>query len=202
MIKKEDKNTTNTTLYTYCETKSQWRATYYFLGSKAWNTLTKIEQHIVYYLTTCLRFGKLHKRDRDMVCLNNGDIEVSFSKIREKIPMSSKTCSKAVKNIIGVGIASLTREGQNKQCHKYKLLIEGIGVPQAQQRWLSYPEKDWYHEAPKHPNNLVGKKSRWKKGKSGNPNFKSHPTKVNGKDDKRTTNGSYNNGNGLHKYID
>ena len=46
--------------------------------------------------------------------MNNGDIEVSFTKIREKIPMSSKTCSKAIKNIIGVGIAKLTREGQNK----------------------------------------------------------------------------------------
>ena len=183
MQKCEDKNTTGTTLYKYCKTNSQWRCSYHFLGSKAWNKLTKREQQVLYYLTTCLKFGKLHKRDKDLVCMNNGDIEVSFEKLREKIPMSSKTCSMAIKNLIGVGLVTLTREGQNKQCHKYKLLIEGIDVPQKHQRWRFYPNKDWYHETPKHPNNLVGKNSRWKKGKSGNPNFQSHPTKVNGKDD-------------------
>ena len=183
MKNEQDKKPQEPPKYTYCETKSQWRATYYFLGSKAWNALTKIEQHVVYYLTTCLRFGKVHKRDSNMVCLNNGDIEVSSSKIREKIPMSSKTFSKAVKNINGVGIFRITRYGVNKQCHKYKLLIEGIGVPQREQRWRYYSEnKNWYHESPKNPNNLVGKDKRWKKGECGNPNFKSHPTKVNGKD--------------------
>ncbi len=184
MKNEQDKKPQEPPKYTYCKTRSEWRASYYFLGSKAWNALTKIEHQVVYYLTTCLQFKKLRSGDKFKTCMNNGDIEVSFTKIREKIPMSSKTCSKAIKNIIGVGIAKLTREGQNKQCHVYKLLIDGIGVNIEHQRWRYYSEnKNWYHETPKHPNNLVGKEKRWKKGECGNPNYsKSHPTKVNGKD--------------------
>ena len=201
MIKKEDTNTNDTYLYKYNKTRSQWRASFKFLGSYAWNKLTPIEQHVYYYLFTALIWKKKKKKDMVYECVNNGGIEVSFAKMREKIPMTSKTMSKAIKNLIGVGLIRLTRVGENKKCHMYELLGEGV-VEKKKQRWLSYPEKDWYHEAPKHPNNLVGKKSRWKKGKSGNPNFKSHPTKVNGKDDKRTTDVSYKNGNGLPKYID
>ena len=38
-------------------------------------------------------------------------------------------------------------------------------VPQKDERWRKYPEKNWKHECPKAPNNLVGKNTR----------FKSHP---------------------------
>jgi len=202
MIQKEDKNAIDVTKHRFNTTESQFRASYYFLGSHAWNKLTRIEQQLFFYILTALKYRKKHKRDRDMVCWNNGDIECSYLLIKEKIPMSSATMSKAVRNLIGVGLVRLTREGQNKQCHKYKLLYESIGVPQREQRWRDYPNKNWYSEAPKRPNNLVGKKSQWKKGVCGNPNFKTHPTKVNGIDDKRTTKVSLPNGNGLQNYID
>ena len=202
MLKNNSVEVNDCTQYTYCKTNSQFRCSFHFLGSYAWNKLTNKEQQIFIYLVTCLRFKKRHKRDKKMICWNNGDIEVSFSKIKQKIPMSSKTMSKAVKSLIGVGLVVLTREGQNKTCHKYKLLFEHIGVPKKHQRWLRYPKQNWFNEVPKHPNNLVGKKSRWKKGVSGNPNFKSHPIKVKGKNDNQTTEVTYNNGNGLQEYID
>ena len=196
--KEEDTNTNDTYLYKYNETNSQWRASFKFLGSKAWNKITPREQHVYYYLFTALKWRPLKKKDLVYECINNGGIEVSLTKIREKIPMSSRTASKAIKNLIGVGLIRLTRVGQNKECHKYELLGEGV-VPKKQQRWLRYPQQNWFNETPKHPNNLVGKKSRWKKGVSGNPNYESHPTKVNGKDDNQTTKVTYKNGNGLPK---
>jgi len=202
MIKIDNKKEEEKPLYTYNKTRSEWRASFNFLGSKAWNKLSKREQQVYYYLFTALKWKPKKKKHSLYECINNGGIEVSLTKIKEKIPMTSKTASKAVKNLIGVGLIKLTRVGQNKECHKYELLGEGL-VPQKQQRWRWYSDtKNWYHESPSHPNNLVGKKTQWTKGQCGNPKFKSHPTKVNGKDDKRTTKVSLPNGNGLHKYID
>ena len=41
-------------------------------------------------------------------------------------------------------------------------------VPQKDERWRKYPDKNWKHECPKAPNNLVGKDTR----------FKSHPKEL------------------------
>ena len=200
MIKKEDTKANDTTKYTYNETRSEWRASFYFLGSEAWCKISKMEQHIYYYYFTALKW-RPKKNSKVMECINNGGLEISFLILRKKIPMTSATYSKAIKNLVGVGLARLTRVGENKQCHKIELLGENL-VPQNQQRWRNYPTKNWYHEAPYRPKNLVGKKTQWKKGQCGNPKFKSHPTKVNGIKDKRTTKVSYKNGNGLQNYID
>ena len=201
MIKKEDTIAIDTTKYTYNKTYSEWRASFNFLGSKAWCKLTKVEQNIYYYLFTALKWKPKKKRDRQYECVNNGGLEISYLVLNKKIPMTSATYSKAIKNLVGVGLARLTRVGENKQCHKFELLGENL-VPQAQQRWRKYPTKNWYSEAPYRPKNLVGKKTQWTKGQCGNPKFKSHPTKVNGIKDKRTTKVSYKNGNGLQNYID
>jgi len=197
MLRCEDTNKS----ISFCKSKGEWRCSWYFLESMAWNKLSKKEQQVYYYLYTCLQWSKLHKKDKKYTAMNNGGIECSTTKIREHIPMSSKTMTKAIKSLIGVGLVKLIRVGQNKSCHKYQLLGENL-VPKREQRWREFPLKDWYDDAPKHPNNLVGKKSRWKKGVSGNPNFKSHPTKVKGKNDNQTTEVTYNNGNGLQEYID
>ena len=120
---------------------------------------------------------------------------------KNQFSLINETYSKAIKNLIGVGLVRLTRVGENKQCHRFELLGEDL-VPQAQQRWRKYPTQNWYSDAPYRPKNLVGKKTQWEKGQCGNPNFKSHPTKVNGINDKRTTKVSLPNGNGLQNYID
>ena len=80
--------------------------------------------------------------------------------------ISKQTCSKAIHQLIKVGFIRLTRVGENKVCHMYKILYQI--VPQREQRWLEYPEKNWKHECPTSPNNLVGKDTR----------FKSHPKEL------------------------
>ena len=87
-------------------------------------------------------------------------------RMRDKLGFCNATCSTAVHKLIEVGLIRLTRVGENKICHKYKILYQV--VPPNEERWRKYPEKNWKHECPKAPNNLVGKNTR----------FKSHPKEL------------------------
>ena len=49
-------------------------------------------------------------------------------------------------------------------------------IPQKDERWRKYPDKNWKHEYPKAPNNLVGKDTR----------FKSHPKELDRINDNQT----------------
>tara|TARA_Y100001970_G_scaffold100521_1_gene126297 strand:- start:3199 stop:3663 length:465 start_codon:yes stop_codon:yes gene_type:complete len=133
------------------------------LESEAWNTLTNNQIRVFIYLWSCLVW---YKDKRKSYPSNNGDITVSSVIMRDALNISKQTCSKAIHQLIKVGFIRLTRIGENKICHKYKILYEV--VPQAEQRWKKYPEQDWENECPKTPNTLVGVKTR----------FKSHPKKV------------------------
>ena len=157
------------------------------LESQAWNELTLSQIRVFTYIWSCLKWVRIKK---DSVPANNGDIEISTVKMRKKLGISKATCTKAIHKLITVGLISLTREGQNKICHKYKILYQV--VPTNQQRWLKYPEQDWAHECPKSPNNLVGKKTQ----------FKSHPKKVDRIADNQTNKVDRSNANGLKKYTD
>ena len=183
----------------FCETKCQWRCNWDFLMSPAWCSLTRKEQQVFYYIYTCIIWVKKKKRDIRYIASNNGDIEISSIIIREKIKMSSKTYTKAIKKLISVGLIRLTREGQNKTCHMFKVLF-GDACNSNEIRWNKYPEQNWEHEVPKSPNNLIGKDSRWKAGECGNPNYKSHPTKVNGIDENQSKEVPVYNGIKVSKY--
>ena len=65
-------------------------------------------------------------------------------------------------------------------------------VPPKEQRWEQYPKKDWEHECPKSPNNLVGKKTQ----------FKSHPKKVDQILDNQYTELYWKINNGLRNYTE
>ena len=110
--------------------------------------------------------------------------------MRKKLGISKATCTKAIHKLITVGLINLTREGQNKVCHKYKILYQV--VPTKEQRWKKYPDQDWSHECPKSPNNLVGKKTQ----------FKSHPNKVDRIANNQTNKVDRTSANGLEKYTD
>ena len=97
---------------------------------------------------------------------NNGDIKISTIKMRKKLGISKATCSTAIHKLIEVGLIRLTRVGQNKVCHMYKVLFHV--VPPKEERWKNYPDKDWKDECPKSPHNLIGKDTR----------FKSHPKEL------------------------
>lgn len=135
----------------------------YFVESEAWNELKLSQIKVFFYIWSCLQWGKVKKTWQ---ASNNGDIEISMVKMRKKLGISKATCTTAVHKLIEVGLIRLTRVGENKICHKYKILYNV--VPSKEERWRKYPEKNWKDECPKAPNNLVGIKTR----------FKSHPNKL------------------------
>ena len=140
------------------------------LESFAWNSLTIKQIRVFIYLYSCLKWVK-HKKK--WIVSNNGSITVSTIKMKNNLQISKQTCSKAIHKLIEVGFIKLTRVGENKVCHKYKILYDI--VPQREERWKFYPQKNWKHECPKAPNMLVGKKTR----------FKSHPNKDDHKTNKQ-----------------
>ncbi len=133
------------------------------LESEAWNELTLSQIQVFIYIWSCLQWGKIKKKP---VSANNGEITISTTKMKDKLRISKATCTTAVHKLIEVGLIRLTRVGQNKICHKYKVLYSV--VPQKDERWRKYPEQNWKHECPKSPNNLVGNDTR----------FKSHPKEL------------------------
>ena len=133
------------------------------LESAAWNELTLSQVKVFIYIWSCLQWGKVKKKP---VSANNGEITISTTKMKDKLGISKATCTTAVHKLIEVGLIRLTRVGQNKICHKYKVLYSV--VPPKDERWRKYPEQNWKHECPKAPNNLVGKDTR----------FKSHPKEL------------------------
>ena len=133
------------------------------LESAAWNELKLSQIRVFTYIWSYIQWTKIKKK---YYAANNGDIEISMVKMKDKLGICNATCTTAVHKLIEVGLIRLTRVGQNKICHKYKMLYSV--VPQKDERWRKYPEQNWKHECPTSPNNLVGKDT-W---------FKSHPKEL------------------------
>ena len=91
------------------------------LESPAWNNLTIKQIWVFNYLWSCLQWYK--EKKKKSYPSNNGEIEVSTVKMRNKLGISKQTCSKAIHKLIEVGLIRLTRVGHNKVCHKYKILL-------------------------------------------------------------------------------
>ena len=162
-----------------------------FLESDAWKVLTKSQIEVLIYIWSCLQWAKFgKKRKKEWVVANNGKIEISTIKMRDKLGISKGTCTKAIHKLIEVGLIKLTRVGQNKVCHMYKILY--FVVPQNEERWRKYPEQNWKNECPKSPNNLVGRKTQ----------FKSHPKKVDRISTNQSTKVDRKIVNGIVKYTD
>ena len=141
------------------------------LESAAWNELTLSQIKVFIYIWSCLQWGMVKK---NWEAANNGDIKISIVKMRGKLGICKATCTNAVHKLIEVGLIRLTRVGQNKVCHKYKMLYSV--VPENEQRWRKYPDKNWKDECPTSPHNLVGKDTR----------FKSHPKELDRINDNQT----------------
>ena len=141
------------------------------LESAAWNELTLSHIQVFIYIWSCIQWTKIKKK---YYAANNGDIEISMEKMRVKLGISKATCTTAVHKLIEVGLIRLTRVGQNKVCHKYKVLYSVVS--ENEQRWRKYPDKNWKNECPTSPHNLVGKDTR----------FKSHPKELDRINDNQT----------------
>ena len=162
-----------------------------FVESEAWAVLTKSQIEVFIYIWSCLQWAQIKiKKKKKWVVSNNGVIEISTSIMRKKLNISKGTCTTAIHKLIAVGLIRLTRVGQNNVCHKYKVLY--FVVPPAEERWRKYPEKNWEHECPKSPDNLIGRKTQ----------YKSHPKKVDRKSDNQSDKLDRIKCNGIKKYTE
>ena len=152
----------NNTIPTYCKFRFI-SLNKNILESEAWNSLSIKQIRVFVYLYSCLQWSKDKKK---WIVVNNGQIEVSSDIMRKKLNISKQTCSKAIHQLIKVGLIRLTRVGQNKVCHKYKILYEVVS--QKEERWKKYPDENWANECPARPKSLNGVATR----------FKANPKKV------------------------
>ena len=138
--------------------------------SKAWNSLTLAQIRVFIYLWSCLQWNRADKKKKKASYpRNNGDIEVSSVKMGKELDISKTTCSKAVHKLIEVGLIRLTRVGENKVCHKYRILYEVVAS--FEERWRNYPQQNWKKECPKSPNTLIGLKTRFPHKDKSHPNL-------------------------------
>ena len=107
-----------------------------------------------------LRFsGKGKKR----VYTNNGEISFSEAEFKYNKVGASQTYINARNKLIEVGFIQITYRGgfTKGDCNMYRVLVPGRDVPENEQRWRFYPQKNWKHEIPREKTNQVGIKTRY-----------------------------------------
>ena len=157
--------------------------TWAILRSVAWCSLTDFELKMFIYLYGRLTFSRIKVNGkRQYQATNNGQIEVAHKTLMKDLKTTSKaTIVNSQNKLIKVGLVKLTREGSHKVSNMYKILYGGDRhqiCKKSEERWREYPDKDWESEINRKPNNLVGNKTRFKKGVCGNPKYQKHPNKV------------------------
>ena len=82
-----------------------------FFESQSYKELTKSELEIFIYIRACLKYVDVGKKRKvKWEASNNGDIEISMEKMRNKICISKQTCSKGVHKVIKVAFIKLLQE--------------------------------------------------------------------------------------------
>ena len=111
--------------------------------------------------------SKKQKRNKWSV-VNNGKLSVTQSQFVKLTGYSKSTYIKERNRLIEHGFLKITYLGGGGSGDRslYKILICD-DVPNEEQRWRRYPLENWKNEVPKRENNLIGKKTQWKKGQSG-----------------------------------
>ena len=108
------------------------------------------------------------QKGRKWSIVNNGELSVTQSQFLKLTGYSKSTYIKERNRLIEHGFLIITYLGGGGSGDRslYKLLICD-DIPKEKQRWRRYLKEDWKHEVPKRENNLIGKKTQWKKGQSG-----------------------------------
>ena len=108
------------------------------------------------------------QQGRKWSIVNNGELSVTQSQFLKLTGYSKSTYIKERNRLIEHGFLIITYLGGGGSGDRslYKLLICD-DIPKEKQRWRRYPKEDWKHEVPKRENNLIGKRTQWKKGQSG-----------------------------------
>ena len=127
----------------------------------------------------------MNKRDIRLDLLRRIEANPNYTqrKLSQEMGVSLGKINYCMKKLAEKGLIKLTRVGENRVCHMYKILYEV--VPQNEERWKKYPQQNWKDKCPKAPNTLVGLKTR----------FKSHPNKVDLNSKKQSSRVDLNKGN-------
>ena len=138
--------------------------------SDAYQELTLSARDLLFMMITELRYSNKKRRDGvDKQWTNNGEVSVTQSQFRKQLGYCRETYLKARDQLIKVGFIKQTHRGGKGAGDraKYEVLISANGIEAHNERWTEYPKKDWIDEIPEAKNQLIGTKTRWKKGKSG-----------------------------------
>ena len=152
--------------------KLNW-GTYYtndLYYSDAYQVLTVNARNLLHCLMSEVDVRKVKKRKRESSYRypNNGEVAVTERQFTSYFGCSKQTFSNARDQLIVVGCIRVTYKGGfgPGDFTKYKVLTLPH-LPPNQQRWRKYPENSWEKDIPKSRANLVGNKTRFKKGTSG-----------------------------------
>ena len=98
----------------------------------------------------------------------NGELSFTESQYRSLIGRSKSTYINAIKTLICRGFIKVTHRGGGGRGDRstYKVLVSEQ-LSKDEQRWRRYPAENWEDEILKAKDNLIGKKTQWKKGQSG-----------------------------------
>ena len=137
--------------------------------SKAYRTLSPLARDLLQCFATEVRKkekkGNWKKKYSEV---NNGELSFTESQFRMMSGCSKQSYYNARNQLIETGFIKITYRGGGGSGDRstYKLFICS-DIPEKKQRWRKYPAENWKDEIPKAKDNLVGKKSQWKKGQCG-----------------------------------
>lgn len=142
-----------------------------FWFSDAYQSLTKTSRDLLqcFYTELEKEYIKIpSKRKKEWVIKNNGSISFTEIQYKKLTGRCSQNYLDSRNQLIKTGIIQQTYRGGNGKgdMAKYKLLFVK-GVSSDQQRWKSYPKKDWSHKIPTIRKQSIGNRTQWRKGESG-----------------------------------
>ncbi|MBT5068515.1 MAG: hypothetical protein HOM59_00525 [Candidatus Marinimicrobia bacterium] len=116
----------------------------------------------------------------EWISQRNGKLSFPYSQFKEMTGRSKQTYTNARNQLIKVGFIKCTKRGGSGKGNmsQYKVLFGITDMPKEDERWRKYPLETWSHEIKKYPKQLIGKKTRFQKGKSGR-NLKSTLSELN-----------------------
>ena len=133
--------------------------------STAYQILTPKAKELLHCLFNELRW---RGKGKNKQYTNNGEVSFTEVEFKELYSSCSTTYINARNQLITNGFIRQTYRGG--MCRgdraKYKILA-CTNLPTVQEKWRSYPEKNWEKEIPKPKQQLVGVKTQWQKGRSG-----------------------------------
>ena len=133
--------------------------------SEAFKKLPRSAIDLLQCFATEIRKKQSKRKNGKWEITNNGELSCTESQFRKLTGYSKGTYIKVRNLLIEHGFLKITYQGGGGSGDRsmYKLLICD-DVPEEKQRWRKYPNESWKHEVPKRENNLIGKKTQWKKG--------------------------------------